>query len=421
MKKFFALQIALFLLGSAFFLGGWTFGKVKKGVVVDGVAVGGLSYAAAETAVREKLASVLPPFVVHTEEGDEFFETGFQDDLYDLLRRAGKGEELKAKVRRVWVNAEEELGLLCARLSFGATDARLSFSARGFAYQKETLGRACDYQGLLKDVEGALKEGRDEVTLRTFPVAAKVTEKALRARTRLLGSYTTYFDGGNAPRAHNISLAVSKISGVILSPHGEFSFNDTVGKRTAENGFEQANIIAGGQFVPGIGGGVCQVSTTLMNAALLSGLKVTESHPHSLSVGYVPPSRDAMVSDYADLKFVNPYDEPVYLLGLTGGGRVKFTFYGLPDGKTYDLESKILLVADPPAEQIVEGDEDKLLRAPKQGIASESYLLVYRDGTLLSRTLLRRDAYAVVQGIRQVKREENSPADEGAPQEAPSP
>ena len=110
-----------------------------------------------------------------------------------------------------------------------------------------------------------------------------------------------------------------------------------------------------------------------------------------------------MVSEYSDLKFKNPYDLPVYLLGLAGGGRVKFTFYGLPDGKTYDIESKVLLIADPPEEKIVEGEEDKLLRAPKQGVASESYLLVYENGVLLSRTLLRRDTYAVVQGIRQVK------------------
>ncbi len=407
-------------MGSAFFLGGWTFGKVKNGVVVDGVTVGGLSYAEAAVKVREKLTAALPPFTVHTQDGDEYFETEFEDDLGDLLRRAKKGEELHAEVKRIWVTMEEDLAALCARHGFPATDAELSFSARGFVYEKERAGRACNYRKLISDAVNALKRGENEITLSAFPVAAKVREKDLRARTRALASYTTYFDAGNSARAHNIALACSKISGSVLLPGEEFSFNKAVGKRTRENGFEEANVISGGEFVPGVGGGVCQVSTTLMNAALLSGLRVTESRPHSLTVGYVPCSRDAMVSEYSDLKFENPYDMPVYLLGLAGGGNVKFTFYGLPDGKTYDIESKVLLVADPPAERIVEGEEEKLLRAPKQGVASESYLLVYKNGTLLSRTLFRRDTYAVVQGIRQVKRadvedEENGEGTADAP------
>lgn len=408
MKKFLSVCVALSLLGSAFFLGGWTNGRVKKGVKVDGVDVGGLCYPAAEALIRERISSAYAPFIVHTEEGDEYFETEFEDDLSDLLRRAKKNDELHANVRRVWISLEEDLRDLCARRSYAATDAALTFSSRGFSYQKEKNGRACDYFRLLSDVWKALDEGRSEAALSTFPTEAEVTEKILRARTRALASYTTYFDGGNSPRAHNIALACSRLSGTVLLPGEELSFNEAVGKRTRENGFEEANIISGGEFVPGVGGGVCQVSTTLMNAALLAGLKVTESRPHSLTVGYVSPSRDAMVSENSDLKFVNPYGTPVYLLGLAGGGSVKFTFYGLPDGKTYDVESKVLLIADPPEEKIVEGEEDKLLRAPKQGVASESYLLVYRDGALLSRTLLRRDTYAVVQGIRQIKREDGA-------------
>ncbi len=407
MKKFSMIMLALSLMGSAFFLGGWTFGRVKAGVAVDGVEVGGLPYAAAEAEVRARLASALPPFVIHTEEGDECFETGFADDLPSLLRHAKKGEELHARVTRVWVDAEEEISHLCARFAYSPTDATLSFSAAGFVYTRERDGRACDYKGLLEDVAKALRDGESEATLRTFPVKAAVTEGALRARTRPLASFLTRFDGSNSPRSHNIALAAGRLAGTVVAPHAELSFNAVVGKRTRENGFQEANIISGGEFVPGVGGGVCQVSTTLMNAALLAGMRVTESHPHSLTVGYVPYSRDAMVSEGADLRFVNPYDTPVYILGRVGGGRVEFTLYGLPDGKKYEVESRVLLVADPPEEKVVEGEEDKLLRAPRQGVASESYLLVYENGELLSRTLLRRDAYAVVQGVRQVKKIEN--------------
>lgn len=406
MKKIISVCIALSLLGSAFFSGGWSRGTVRDGVTVDGLDVGGLTYAAAETRYRENFSATYAPFTVHTDEGDVRFATDFRDDLSDLLRHAKKNDELHAKVTRVWVTLEDDLAALCARMSYAPRDAVLSFSSRGFSYESEQKGRACDYPRLLRDVLHAMDEGKSEATLLTRPVGAAVTEEALRARTRPLASYTTYYSGGS-PRAHNIALACSRLSGTEIGPHGELSFNAAVGKRTRENGFEEAAVISGGEYVQGVGGGVCQASTTLMNAALLAGLKVTESRPHSLTVGYVPPSRDAMVSEFSDLKIVNPYDVPVYLLGLADGGRIRFTFYGLPDGKTYEIESKILLVAPPPEDKIVEGDEDKVLRAAKEGVASESYLLVYENGTLLSRTLLRRDTYAVVQGIRQVKKIEN--------------
>lgn len=411
MKKLLRIQIALLLAGCAFFTGGWTFGKVRKGVVADGVAVGGLTYAEAAETVRRSYRD--EPFIVHTPEGDELFETEYTDDLDELLRAAKRGEEVHATRKRVWVNAEEELSSLCARHSFAAADATLSFSARGFSYTREKAGRACDLSALLCDVFDAMERGESEASLTVLPVRAEITEEDLRGRTRPLASYTTYFDASNSPRAHNIALAASRITGTVLGPGEEFSFNAAVGKRTRENGFEEANIISGGEFIPGVGGGVCQASTTLMNAALLAGLKVTESRPHSLTVGYVPPSRDAMVSEYSDLKFINPYPEPVYCLGLAGGGKVRFTFYGLPDGRRYEVESKVLLTAAPPPEKIVEGEENRVLRAPKAGVASESYLLVYRGDELLRRTLLRRDTYAVVQGIRQVKppEEPETPSD----------
>ena len=104
-----------------------------------------------------------------------------------------------------------------------------------------------------------------------------------------MGAYTTYYSKEERDRCQNISIAASLIDGVTLQAYGEFSFNATVGKRTEEAGFRQAKIIVNGEYVLGVGGGVCQVSTTLYNAALKSGLTVTEYHPHSLRVGYIAP------------------------------------------------------------------------------------------------------------------------------------
>ena len=119
---------------------------------------------------------------------------------------------------------------------------------------------------------------------------------------------------------------------------------------------------------------------------------------------------DAMVSRWSDLKFSNPYPFPVYLLGRTSGGRVTFEVYGKPDGMRYRTESRVLARIPPPAAQMREGEEDRTVRAEKEGIRSESYLLVYdASGALLQKKLLRRDSYAAVQGIYEVKRTEVLP------------
>ncbi|MDE6058921.1 MAG: VanW family protein [Clostridia bacterium] len=324
---------------------------------------------------------------------------------FTLLSPAGEREVTLSSFggRREWANAEEDVLAFCRLNAREAVDAKLFFDGQAFTYVPEQKGVYCDYARSLKNALTAMEEGRAESEIITVEYEPKVTVKTLKARTKRLGAFTTYFDGANLPRVHNIALAASRISGTEILPHAEFSFNAAVGKRTEKNGFEIANVIQGGEFVPGVGGGVCQASTTLMNAALLSGLSITESRAHSLSVGYIRPSLDAMVSEYCDLKFVNPYEFPVYLSAVTGENFVRFIVYGKPDGRRYEIESEVLRRIPPPPAEIREGEEEKVVRNEKEGIASESYLLVYDSaGNLISRTLFRRDTYASVQGIYEI-------------------
>ena len=137
----------------------------------------------------------------------------------------------------------------------------------------------------------------------------------------LLSSCTTYFSEESVGRAHNIRLAAERISGIVLSPRESFSFNAAVGERTKENGFSEAPVIERGEYVLGTGGGVCQVSGTLFHAALEGGLRVLESHPHSLPVSYLPPSLDAMVSKWSDLKLLNARTSPVTIEAFCGQRR----------------------------------------------------------------------------------------------------
>ncbi len=385
------------LLAGSFFLGGCG-GKVKEGVTLSGTEVGGLEYSEALRRVRENLSYL--PLEVRTPAGNFSCEIDYSDDAETLLRRAKRGESLTVTVRRECVSLEEFADMVCRSNAKEPVSAALTFDKTGFTYFPGTVGTACDRARLVRDIGAALSDGETHVSLAVRDVAPAVTEETLRARTRELASFTTEFDAENLPRSRNIALAAERIAGTELAGGAQFSFNETVGSRTAENGFYEANIIADGEFVRGVGGGVCQASTTLFGAALRAGLDIVESNAHSLSVGYVAPSLDAMVSDYSDLKFKNPYPYPIYLMGKAENGRVTFTVYGMPDGLRYEVESEVLFRIDPPEPKVVEGTEDRTVREGKAGIASASYRLVYgADGALLARTLLRRDTYAGVRGI----------------------
>lgn len=214
-----------------------------------------------------------------------------------------------------------------------------------------------------------------------------------------ISSYTTYYNQNDGGRCENIAISAALIDGVTLQAYGEFSFNKTVGRRTVEAGFQQAKIIVDGQYVLGVGGGVCQVSTTLYNALILAGLTATECHAHSLQVGYVPPSRDAMVSSQSDLCVFNPHSFAVHWTASAKNGALCVRVFGKNEGYRYEIISKILQKVPPPAPIVKEGETEEILRAEKDGLKSESYLECYYKNSLLSKRRLRKDEYRPIQGI----------------------
>lgn len=221
--------------------------------------------------------------------------------------------------------------------------------------------------------------------------------------------YTTY-TSSTEERKHNIKLACKSLNGTLVDVGGEFSFNRTVGARTEKRGYKTAKIISQGKFVDGVGGGVCQVSSTLYNAVLLAGLTVTEYHPHSLSVGYVAPSFDAMVnSNTADLRFKNNTDNPVIVYATADGDRLTIKIEGEPMHEKYVRQSTVVgyipapepeTVLDEKGEypELYEG-ESMVLSYGKDGLKSEGYLVVMKDGKPVSQKKIRSDTYKPLRGL----------------------
>ena len=226
----------------------------------------------------------------------------------------------------------------------------------------------------------------------------------------LRASFYTTYSNSTLERKHNIALAVKSINNTFVDVNGEFSFNKTVGERSERRGYKTAKIIVGGKFVDGVGGGVCQVSTTLYNAVLLSGLKVVEYHPHSLPVSYVAPSFDAMVnSSWADLKFLNNTKNPLIIKAFADGERVKIEIHGEKMLESYYRESKITEIITAPDYTIIKDDkleypdlfegEQKILTYKKDGYKSSGALIKKVNGKTVSVQKLRKDVYRYVQGV----------------------
>ena len=190
-------------------------------------------------------------------------------------------------------------------------DLQASFGNNYHAYcvHYETYGRA--------EGRSAAGDGTVLTTVEAAPVSTQI------------GSYSTAYSSGTS-RASNIALAVSRINGVVIQPGESFSFSQTILPRTVANGYVEAPTIVNKKYVPGIGGGICQVSSTLYAAMLTAGLPATERHPHSLDVGYIPVGMDATISGNAlDLRFTNIFDKPIQIQAAADQGTLTISLYKL--------------------------------------------------------------------------------------------
>lgn len=259
----------------------------------------------------------------------------------------------------------------------------------GYVYDKETL-----YKQLINNQE------MNKAKLTTKLQAPKVTAEQLSKQgvKEKITSFTTKFDAGNVPRASNIRLAAKIIEGTVLTPGDTFSFNTVVGQRTEERGFQEAGVYMNGKVDTGIGGGICQVSTTLYNSVLFADLQVLERHNHSLTVPYVPLSRDAAVSwGLQDFKFINNTDYHIYIHASTTRNTITFDLFSTKTDKKVELISTKISKVDAPVLYI----EDDAIEIGKQdveepghdGYESQLTRKVIVNGKLVSTEIVSKDKY----------------------------
>jgi vancomycin resistance protein YoaR len=191
-------------------------------------------------------------------------------------------------------------------------------------------GHRLDERTFANRFEAFFYEGEPSVVeAPLLPVYAKVdTELIASIREKRIGRYATYYNPGNRNRSHNIDLAAKAIDSKVVFPGETFSFNQVVGIRSSEKGYLRAPVIVRGELSEDIGGGICQVSSTLYNAVDQAGLTIVHRYSHSRNVPYVLPGRDATVSwGGPDFAFLNPYPHPVLIRADAAGGRMIVSVY----------------------------------------------------------------------------------------------
>lgn len=297
-----------------------------------------------ETVIRAKLSEfgmqIHGELVPHKMElGDGYVictpgKSGFSGDVneaYNQVVTAINSENFSRI--RVTLNKTEPQPLTYEALNeFGKADAqnaRYEIVDGETTVVEEVAGRGFD-EAAVTPLLARVKEGSGPVNVPYIETEPKLKKEDLNDSlfNATLGSYTTsYYAGGN--RGQNVAIAASKINEIIILPGEVFSFNGTVGPRSAANGFRPAEEYSNGETVIGIGGGTCQVSTTLYNAVLYADLPIVYRLNHMFAIGYAPLGQDATVSDTGvDFKFSNNTEHPIKITSVTGGGKITVSIVG---------------------------------------------------------------------------------------------
>lgn len=249
-----------------------------------------------------------------------------------------------------------------------------------------------------------LKAG-ETITLNVAEVKPEITAEDLWGQlfNYTLGSFSSKYNASNKNRSHNVMLAARKINGLILAPGEIFSYNDVVGPRTAERGFKEAPVYSNGESVMGIGGGICQVSSTLYSAVLYSDLDVVERRNHSMTVDYMPNGQDATVSyGTIDFKFKNSTDKPVRISAVASDGKVTVSISGTKPDKEKKVEiiNNTLKVISKTVEQVTDpslkAGQTKTVSVGKTGYVIETYKKVYENGVEVKNQYMGKSTYKMV-------------------------
>ena len=262
-----------------------------------------------------------------------------------------------------------------------------------------------EVKGIDFDIESAKSIIEEEKEEYEIPLIITQPDKTVNdigteAFPDLLGTCSTKYNASNTGRTTNLKLAAGKINGKVLLVGEEFSYNQTVGERTIAAGYKMAATYSGGKVVDGLGGGICQISSTLYDAVVFADLDVTVRRNHQFITSYLPGGKDAtVVWGSQDFKFKNSRKYPIKMVASANGGVCKVSIYGIKEEKEYEviIQSKITSYINPTTiykeDPTLEEGKEIVEQTAITGCRSEGYKILKLNGKIVSQTLLSKDTY----------------------------
>lgn len=413
----------------------WFNDQIFQGVVVDNLSLGGLSQTAAEEKIAAEFHNNLSHGAIIVTTASQSFTIKPQDiDLtvdagktaqaaYNVGRKGNLLTQLKERYLTVDAGRTIELStyynhdkLVNLVQSFAQAvdvqekNAAVVAQGANVIIVPETVGKKTSVEKTVAAIEAEL---RFHTTFRTPLAVDEVTPAILKndlvGIDSILASYTTQFSSYTANRNENIMIAAGRIDGTLVKPGETFSFNQTVGSRLAEFGYKEAPVFIDGKLVPDIGGGVCQVSSTLYNAVLLADMDIVERTSHFSPPGYVPLGQDATVADgQLDFQFKNTSSAPIYIASEVSGNQLTVTIYGeqninAPDIEIIATDKKVI---DPTVVVKQNPDLDlgkEIIEDPGQkGYQITTYRIKKQNGQEISREWLATDDFPAQDRLIQI-------------------
>ncbi|WP_343777728.1 VanW family protein [Clostridium sartagoforme] len=407
--------------------------KIYPGISVYGVNLSGLNKDEAIALLNEKLPNVIMDKKLAVLVGDKKLELNYKDinPKYDIEATVvdainyGKDKGIMAKNSMIKnnnvVNMESKISFdeeslkafeekVKSEVNIVAKNAEIEINSGNITVTPDINGKRIDdeelHNQLIENINGN-PDSMEELSFELKEQQAKIKADDLNKITGKISGYSSSYKNTGDGRVRNMEIAAQIVSGTIVMPGEEFSYNELIGDTTPDKGYEKANTYVGNKIVPDYGGGICQVSTTLYRAAMRANLRSTERMNHSLTVSYSEPGLDATVANgVIDYKFKNSYDFPVYIQGYVGGGVVSFSVYGNVDamgGKTYELVNEVHEKYNPEItyeeDPTMEEGTEKVEVYGMPGYKASSYQVTYENGVEVSRDFIATDVYLTTNTI----------------------
>ena len=405
---------------------------IASGVHVEGVDLSGMSVEEATAALEAKVAE-LSSTVISMTIGSNTVTTSLGDmgysctnlDIVNGLTGIGKSGNIVERYKlqkdleydtadfplEFTVDGEKIRNFVsgCSSYNTEPVEGELLIGSDGYPYvEGGTAGITLKVDESADAVKDAIENwtgGEISVNLAVDVAEPEVSAETLSLVKDVLGSATTDYSASSAARAINVQNGCALINGTMLWPGDEFSVTRAVTPFSAENGYEPAPTYEENRTVDSYGGGICQVSTTLYNAALKAEMDITARSNHTMIVNYVEPSKDAAIAEgVMDMCFVNNTDAPIYIEGYCSGGQITFVIFGhetRPENRTLEFTSKVLATNQPEGVSLYPDPTQQVgyvlqTQSPHTGYQAELWKEIYVDGELIDEYRINSSFYQAV-------------------------